>query len=103
MIGLLNGLLPCGLVYIALAGAIILGQPVLSAQYMMLFGLGTSPAMLAISVTSNMIGLSFRKKVLKLVPVMVFSMGLLFVLRGMNLGIPYVSPKISNTEKVICH
>jgi sulfite exporter TauE/SafE len=92
-IGLLNGLLPCGLVYMAIAGAIAAGSVTLGTWYMILFGLGTIPMLLAISVAGNILSLQIRKKITKLIPVMVVIVGLFFILRGLNLGIPYLSPK----------
>jgi uncharacterized protein len=94
VIGLLNGLLPCGLVYIALAGALVSASPVEGASYMMIFGLGTIPALLFLSVLGNVISLAFRRNVLKVIPFLILMIGVLFVLRGMNLGIPYISPKM---------
>jgi sulfite exporter TauE/SafE len=91
-VGLLNGLLPCGLVYIALAGAIAAGSVELGTWYMILFGLGTIPMLLAISVLGNIISLPLRRKITKLIPVMVVIIGLFFILRGSGLGIPYLSP-----------
>ncbi|MEI6684392.1 MAG: sulfite exporter TauE/SafE family protein [Bacteroidota bacterium] len=99
MIGLLNGFLPCGLVYIALAGALVSVSPLTGAMYMVAFGLGTLPALLAVSLLGNAIGMAFRRKIQKLVPFLVLLIGILFVLRGMNLGIPYVSPKMENQPK----
>ncbi|MEI7662777.1 MAG: sulfite exporter TauE/SafE family protein [Bacteroidota bacterium] len=99
IIGLMNGFLPCGLVYIALAGALVSTNPVNGALYMLFFGLGTIPALLAVSLLGNVISLSFRRTVKKLVPFVILLIGVLFVLRGMNLGIPYLSPKMENQPK----
>jgi sulfite exporter TauE/SafE len=98
-IGLLNGLLPCGLVYIAIAGAIGTGSTAEGALYMILFGLGTIPMMLGISLAGNVLGLAVRQKINKIIPVLVVVVGLLFVLRGLDLGIPYLSPKKQMIEK----
>ena len=98
IIGLLNGLLPCGLVYIAIAGAIGTGDVVQGTLYMMLFGLGTIPMMLAISLAGNMMGLALRNKINKLIPVLVVVVGMLFILRGLDLGIPYLSPEKQRIE-----
>jgi len=105
VIGLLNGLLPCGLVYLALARAVISSGPLEGALYMVLFGLGTVPVMLAVTLAGNAIGLRFRNMVRKVIPVLVLLIGLLFILRGLNLGIPYVSPKMETEKKVpaCCH
>lgn len=98
-IGLLNGLLPCGLVYIAIAGAIGTGSTTEGALYMILFGLGTIPMMLGISLAGNLLGLAVRQKINKIIPVLVVVVGLLFVLRGLDLGIPYLSPKKQMIEQ----
>jgi len=92
-IGLLNGFLPCGLVYIALAGAIVARGPAEGAIFMILFGLGTVPALLAVSLAANFAGLRFRSSVRRLIPVVIVVIGMLFILRGLNLGVPYLSPK----------
>ncbi len=91
-IGVLNGLLPCGLVYMAIAGAIGTGSFVLGVLYMVLFGLGTLPMMLFITVLGNLISLSVRNKINKIIPYLVVVVGLIFILRGLSLGIPYLSP-----------
>jgi sulfite exporter TauE/SafE len=98
MIGLLNGLLPCGLVYVAVAGAIASGHVLNGALFMMLFGLGTVPLLLTASLASDMIGQRIRSKMQRMVPYFVFLLGVLFILRGMSLGIPYVSP---TAEKLV--
>ena len=98
-IGFLNGLLPCGLVYIALAGALVSTSPINGALYMMIFGLGTLPALLALSLLGNVISMAFRRRMQKLIPFMIILIGILFVLRGMNLGIPYISPKMDQPQK----
>lgn len=95
-VGLLNGLLPCGLVYAALAGASLQTGPLLGAFYMALFGLGTIPMMFAISMG----GLTLRsprfQPVLQyLVPALTLTAGALLILRGLSLGIPYLSPDLS--------
>jgi uncharacterized protein len=99
IIGLLNGFLPCGLVYIALAGALISTSPLHGALYMLVFGLGTIPALLIISLVGNIFSQAFRSSVRKIIPFMVIMIGILFVLRGMNLGIPYLSPKMDQQQK----
>jgi sulfite exporter TauE/SafE len=98
-IGMLNGLLPCGLVYMAIAGAIGTGSTAEGAIYMILFGLGTIPMMLSISIAGNMISQTVRRKINQLIPVLVVVVGLLFVLRGLSLGIPYLSPEKQMIEK----
>jgi uncharacterized protein len=92
-IGLLNGLLPCGLVYVALAGALNTNGIISGVAFMVMFGLGTIPALLVVSLLGNVISLNFRRKLRMVIPTFVLMLGLLFILRGMNLGIPYISPK----------
>lgn len=98
-IGMLNGLLPCGLVYMAIAGAIGTGNVVEGTLYMMLFGLGTIPMLLTISLAGNIMSQAIRRKINKLIPVMVVVVGLLFILRGLSLGIPYLSPEKQRIEQ----
>ena len=98
MIGLLNGLLPCGLVYVAIAGAINTNDVIMGIGFMMLFGLGTMPMLLGISIMGNMISLGLKKRMSKVMPVFIVILGLHFILRGMSLGIPYVSPKTEKLE-----
>jgi len=98
-IGMLNGLLPCGLVYMAIAGAIGMGGVVEGSLYMILFGLGTIPMLLGISLAGNVLSLTVRSKINKLIPVLVVVVGILFVLRGLSLGIPYLSPPKQKIEK----
>lgn len=92
MIGLLNGLLPCGLVYAALFGAVAMQNTTLSVLYMLLYGLGTIPMMSAVVYISNFLSMPFRNKLQKFVPLVTLVIGTLFVLRGMGLNIDYISP-----------
>jgi sulfite exporter TauE/SafE len=100
-IGLLNGILPCGLVYVAIAGAINTGDVLSAMIYMALFGAGTIPVMLAVSLAGTMISLKLRIFVNKLSPYVIVLLGVLFILRGLSLGIPYVSPKAEALTPVI--
>jgi sulfite exporter TauE/SafE len=99
-IGILNGLLPCGLVYLGIAGSIATGNIVKGALFMAAFGLGTFPAMLLITATRDHISIRFREKVRKVVPVFIGIMALLLILRGMNLGIPYLSPSVQTSSGI---
>jgi sulfite exporter TauE/SafE len=92
-IGFLNGFLPCGLVYMALFGAIAMGNPWHGSLYMLLFGLGTVPLMTTAIYFSGFLKGGLRKKVQRLVPVFVILIGALFILRGLGMGIPYISPR----------
>lgn len=103
VLGLLNGLLPCGLVYVACAGAAATGGILAGATYMTVFGIGTVPMMLTISLSSKLVPATRRLKLVKTIPVCVFLLGTLLILRGMSLGIPYLSPDLSATGPSCCH
>lgn len=105
VIGVLNGLLPCGLVYMAIAGAIASGDLFNGALFMAVFGLGTAPIMIALPLAGNYFSLSFRNSIRKTVPLMIGFMAVLLILRGLNLGIPYVSPKAEKVNGPLptCH
>lgn len=92
IIGLLNGFLPCGLVYAALFGAIAMQSASFGVLYMLLYGLGTVPMMSAVVFISNFITQSWRLKIQKAIPVIAIIIGSLFIIRGLGLGIPYLSP-----------
>jgi sulfite exporter TauE/SafE len=98
LLGSLNGMLPCGMVYVALMNALLGGNPLSSAYAMIAFGVGTLPAMIAVGFAANRISTSVRQKLNKAVPFMLTIVGVLIVLRGMNLNIPYISPKVSVTK-----
>jgi len=105
-IGLLNGFLPCGMVYVALFGAVAMQSPTLGILYMILFGLGTIPLMSSVVYLKNAITISIKNKIQKAIPYVAAFIGILFILRGLGLGIPYISP--SNTSLYIqqqpnCH
>tara|TARA_R110002072_G_scaffold7503_2_gene40642 strand:+ start:393805 stop:394512 length:708 start_codon:yes stop_codon:yes gene_type:complete len=107
-IGFLNGLLPCGLVYMALFGSVAAGGAWEGSLYMVFFGLGTIPLMTTATYLGNFLKAGLRQRLLKAIPVVVVIVGMLFVLRGLGLGIPYVSPsemvaveKVSATHS--CH
>ncbi len=105
-IGLLNGLLPCGPVYAAIALAIVGGSILSGSLYMILFGLGTIPIMLSLNLIGHTISISMRNKIRKVIPVFIIIIGILFILRGLHLGIPYVSPPekmLVPHEKMMMH
>jgi sulfite exporter TauE/SafE len=90
--GVLNGFLPCGMVYLAATASLHAGQIEYSVYYMLLFGAGTLPALMAISFLGKLI--SLRMRFAKAVPYMTLIMAALFILRGLDINIPYVSPHI---------
>jgi len=105
-IGILNGFLPCGLVYVAIAGAINTNSFYDGIFFMILFGFGTLPVMLAIPLLGNMIGQKVRRKFSGVLNAFIVILGLLFILRGLSLGIPYLSPPekmLKPHEKMMHH
>ena len=91
-IGLLNGFLPCGMVYVALFGAIAMQSVTYGIFYMLLFGLGTMPLMSVVIYVNSFVTPNFRNKIQTFIPYVAVFIGCLFILRGLGLGIPYVSP-----------
>lgn len=112
--GVLNGFLPCGMVYMALTASLAGGGIWQGASYMALFGLGTLPFMFAVVLVGNLMNQAFRVKILKVIPFVMIILGGLFIIRGLELGIPYISPKaeamkiapnngMHNHEDMNCH
>lgn len=95
-IGVLNGFLPCGMVYVALFGAMAMQSPQYGVFYMFLFGLGTVPMMSMIVYINGVLTHAVRSKIQKIIPIVAICIGVLFVLRGLGLGIPYISPKTTS-------
>jgi len=106
VLGLLNGLLPCGLIFFAVGSSIIQGEAIKGALFMVFFGIGTIPALFLIAFFSETFKDSFRKKLRKAIPFVMILFGMLFILRGLNLGVPYLSPEFNKTGtevKSCCH
>lgn len=99
LIGLLNGLLPCGPLYMAFIISTGTGNAINSSIFMLMFGLGTIPLLFSITILGNFISMSVRNKINNLLPVLIVIIGILFILRGLNLGIPYLSPKEEMIQK----
>jgi sulfite exporter TauE/SafE len=91
-IGFLNGFLPCGLVYMAVFGSIATGSLLEGSLYMILFGLGTIPLMTTAIYLGKLLNQTIKQRIQKAIPVFVVIIGVLFILRGLGLGIPYLSP-----------
>lgn len=91
--GVGNGILPCGLVYLAVAGAANTFTPWDGAVFMLLFGVGTIPALAAFSKLGGVLSPAFRTRMRRLIPITLLVMGALLIIRGSNFGIPYLSPK----------
>jgi len=103
-IGALNGLLPCGLVYVAVVGAVAMGSITQSAMYMALFGIGTIPLMLLTAIAGQFISLKWRNKIKRLLPVFLVAFAILFILRGVNFAAPLELRFWENLDNVpMCH
>jgi sulfite exporter TauE/SafE len=100
--GLANGLLPCGLVYVAMAGALSAPNALSSMMYMVVFGLGTLPLLLALAFAGKMLPVSSRALFRRMIPYAASLVACLLIVRGMNLGIPYLSPKIDRGQAECC-
>lgn len=101
LLGMLNGMLPCGMVYLGMLNAILTGDLFQSGLAMAIFGLGTLPSMIFAAYSAAKLTPAFRSKLNRFVPVILTFVGTLIIIRGLNLGIPYISPKIvaDKTEK----
>lgn len=105
LLGMANGLLPCGMVYLAAAASLSFSKVMLSVSFMAAFGAGTMPAMLLVAFGGRMFGWKGRSIARKLVPVFIVATGLLLIMRGFNLGIPFISPQYlpGSGAAVNCH
>jgi len=107
LIGFFNGFLPCGMVYLALVGAVAMGSLLESIAYMFLYGVGTVPLLSILIYVKNAFSNTFRNKLQKAIPVFVVIIGVLFIIRGLGLGIPYISPAetslLLSVSPKLCH
>lgn len=108
--GLVNGLLPCGMVYMALVVAVGMQSPFLGANYMLFFGLGTIPMLLGLMMSGNLLPAIRRQQFQKVIPYLGILIGVLMVFRGLGLGIPGLSPELAvfdygtqQVEITMCH
>ncbi|RXJ50092.1 sulfite exporter TauE/SafE family protein [Gelidibacter gilvus] len=91
-IGFLNGFLPCGLVYMAVFASLAMESTLKGSLYMALFGMGTIPLMTSAIYLGKFLNTKVKQRIQKAIPIFVVVIGVLFILRGMGLGIPYISP-----------
>lgn len=99
--GMINGLLPCGMVYLALAGAMSQDGWMSGAGFMLVFGLGTWPALVTLKVGGTYLAPGLRATLRRFTPVAYAAMGILFILRGLDLGIPYISPDLPEANTTV--
>ena len=105
LFGMANGLLPCGMVYLAAMASLASGSAGQSVLFMMVFGVGTLPAMVLVMTAGRLINRSRYPWVGRMAPVMITLAGLLLIVRGLNLGIPYLSPSTGPdlAGEISCH
>lgn len=100
--GMLNGILPCGLVYVALAGATAVQEPIKGGLFMIVFGIGTLPLLSALLFFGKSMQVSVRKYITKWYPALIGLMAIMLIIRGMNLG-NFFSPAILPGNGTIVH
>jgi uncharacterized protein len=105
LLGAVNGLLPCGMVYIALIATLSLSETGHAIGFMAMFGAGTLPAMMLVSYAAHLLKIKGRLLFRQMVPFFIMVTGLLLILRGLNLGIPFISPSLPALPgtATICH
>ncbi len=104
-LGMANGLLPCGMVYVAVAGALTTGTVFGGGLFMLSYGLATVPAMVLLTWAGLRVDVSVRNQLKKLMPVMISAVAIILILRGLNLGIPFISPALASHQgdAILCH
>ncbi|GAA4517602.1 hypothetical protein GCM10023173_18350 [Sphingobacterium thermophilum] len=100
--GMINGFLPCGMVYMALASAMNADSMMLSFQFMLCFGLGTLPLMMLFSMLASLPRKFMKFRFTSLLPFLYMLMGAWFILRGSNLDIPFLSPLLHIDGAISC-
>jgi len=107
--GMLNGLLPCGLVYLGIIGSLATGSAILGGLFMLVFGLGTAPVMLSFLLMAKQFNFNYRNRLKRLTPVLISLIAVILILRGLNLGIPFISPELNSlpaangSDAINCH
>jgi uncharacterized protein len=103
VLGVLNGFLPCGFLYLGLVTAATMGGVLAASLYMILFGLGTTPVLLLTSFAGGLFSMQARRKILRLAPVAVSVLAVVLIVRGLSLGIPYLSPNVHHSQATMEH
>lgn len=98
LLGMLNGLLPCGFVYLAITTAAVTADVSRGMIFMAGFGLGTIPAMVGFSIFPRLVSSGLRAKIARVLPAFTLFVGVLLIVRGLNLGIPFISPRLSSAS-----
>ena len=84
ILGMVLGLIPCGLVYAVGAKAAATQSVFGGFLTMLIFGLGTFPAMLLTGITANLFSAKFRVRLYRIAAIMVILLGILTIFRGID-------------------
>ncbi len=102
LLGILNGLLPCGMVYLALISSLATGSMLSGAIYMFVFGLGTLPAMMAVGFFKQLFTPHFRTRIHQATPILISIAGIWLIARGLMIEIPTQTTG-SGSDITVCH
>jgi uncharacterized protein len=103
LLGVLNGLLPCGFVYVAMTAAAVSAHVLSGMLFMAGFGFGTIPAMIGFSASPRLLSANVRARIVKILPAFTLLIGVLLIVRGLNLGIPFISPRLGADPSTQVH
>lgn len=88
VLGFLNAMLPCGMIYIALGTGLSSGNMSEAALYLISFGLGTLPLMFMMSLSGQFLSLQMRRSWQKTIPIIFMISGIILIYKGMNIDLP---------------
>lgn len=100
--GLLNGILPCGLVYMALTFAVLQSTVYESIIFMTLFGLGTIPALVAMSYGAHHIFKYMPFSVKKMQTAFLIVLAVIMIGRGIVHTTQHNQPLVDKEGVVLC-
>ena len=101
MLGALNGLLPCGLTFIALTWCVSLRGPLDGFNFMLLFGAGTLPVMLGFTSIIPALARKLNWSLQKLTTTMLILSGCVLILRVFIIHIPHAQAGSSGFVDII--
>jgi len=88
VLGFLNAMLPCGMIYIAMGTGLSSGNMSEAALYLISFGLGTLPLMFMMSLSGQFLSLQMRRSWQKTIPIIFMISGIILIYKGMNIDLP---------------
>lgn len=102
ILGTLNGLLPCGLTFIALTWCLSLAGPIDGLFFMLLFGMGTLPVMLGVTALIPLFVKKFNWNVQGLASSMMIISGIILIARVFFVHLPHAPSGNSVMEVIMC-